>query len=85
MKRREDVPARCEPNPGGGRVAGWLLGLSAIILGLVAGCGMRSDGWCCPCAHLEGDPTVMERAEEAVGKVGAALDKLDERLENTVW
>jgi hypothetical protein len=52
---------------------------------LLAGCATRDDAAFNPYAPGNGDPTLLEHAEQAVDRVGEALDNLDARLENTVY
>lgn len=55
------------------------------VLALV-GCSTRDDPAFNPYTPgNNGDPTLLEHAQQAVDRVGEALDNLDARLENTVY
>ena len=60
------------------------MAVASAALMSAAGCSTRNDVAFNPYAPANGDPTLMERAQQAVDTVGEALDNLGARLENTV-
>ena len=62
-----------------------MLWIAALLLLAVTGCCSGQQNGLHPHQHTLHQPTVLERAEQAADQGGAALDNLDERLENRVW
>lgn len=77
MSRRSHAPRR--------RTAATTLVLAACLGPLIGGCSTRNDPHFNPYASGGGEPTVLERAEQAVQTIERALDNLDERQENIVY
>ena len=58
--------------------------LVLLLLG-VGGCAVRDDVTYNPYAPNDGDPTWMQRAEQAAEVADQAVDDLEARLEYTVY